>query len=1821
MKNTKRLNLGDPGWKYSTARLITLLGLGIVFLLLFSLPRLERKASAAGVKSGQPIWLQEPHSLSVQYQGHPDLLTPLSSRQAEPLSVATGDFDEDGMADLAVGYGSGKGGLLVVHPGNRDAVSPQSIESWKAIAAGNFPPAFLSTATVFSLPARPDFLVAGKMTGTDHTDLLAATLGSTVIHVFSGDGHGHFEAGQTITLPGGITALAAGDFGSHRPFSHVLIGVNSPTQSSLLLYSGSPNGLSLRARFALPAPATSIAFGDLDSDGLPDAAVLAGGQMFLLHSLAAKGNPSLEPLSLPVSASAFALGRFVFDRDPRLQMALLTPDGAVHVAVHNGADSRFWTADELKVMQHNRTLPREARKPDLGAGGWVIAESISGVAPFTDTSHPPLLLSLRNSGHGEDDIVALNGEAGQMAMVSRRNSKLGDVNFSPAEIAFRPYAGGTPVAVAATRVNADGRKGMVMLHRGEVGPSVMEPLPDPTFVVNTTADTVDANPGDGKCADAQGNCSLRAAVMETNADAGVDTIVVPAGTFTLTIPDNGLGNASGGHLDVTDGVNIVGAGSNLTIIQAGTNASNGIDKVFSINPNGSFSSFDTLLSNLTIQFGRNTSASAPFGGGFDWDAGTNGTGSITLSSCILNSNSIASSTPGFSDGGGALFSNIVGGTTGTVTITNGTIQNNVAQDGGGGIWVGSTVPLSISNTQVLNNQAVGGGSQTGGGILVFGPSGASQSAIHGSTISGNQAGVQGGGLYTTAGLLIDQGTVINGNHSAGDGGGVWSNVTNETTTITDSTITANSAAGLGGGVRVDSNTVGNNLALTFSRVVGNTAATGSGLSNLSGNVSATEDWWGCNAGPGSAPCDLTAGTVTSSPWIVLSHTANPNAVASGANTTLTASFLQDSNNAAISASNLGAVIGLPITFGNAVNGAITNAQTTIQSNGTATATFTPSGGPVAHADATVDHATVTANVSVSSFTITISPASQAVLAGNSVSYTVTVAPVGGFNGNVALSLSGCPANTTCNLNPTSIAGASGTATLTVATTTSTTAANSTLTVTGTSGTVTQSATATLSVQDFAMVVTPASQNVNVGSSVAYTVTVTRLNGFTGTVTPSVSGLPAGAAASFNPTTIGGRVTASTMTVSTSSSTPAANSTLTVSGSSGGQSRSTTATLSVKDFQVSVSPSSETINAGASTTYTLTVTPLNGFTGTVTPSVAGLPSGVTGTFNPTTISITSGAASSTLTVATSSSTPAATSTLTLSASLGTLSHSVPATLVVQDFSITPTPPPCINAASNTTIPVSLAPLNGFTGSVNLSVSGLPAGATGSFNPTPVTINGTVTSTLTVTTTASTPGGNYTLTITATGGGITHVATVTLCIQNFTITISPSSQTVHAGASATYTVTITPVNGFTGAVALSEAGLPAGATPSCSPSSVTITSSSGAQSSTCIISTTNGTAGAASSFTVSGTIGSLTQTVSATLNVQNFTLSVTPAGQTVLVGGSTSYTVTAAPVNGYTGTLNCSVSGLPAGATANCPPIQIPANSGPVSVTATINTASSTPAVNVVFTMNYTDTTGASQHSVTANLSTQDFTCAISPSSQAVIAGSSVNYTITVSPLNGFTSPVTFAPGSTPSGVSISFNPNPLNGGSGNSTMTVSTTTSAALANDTLTPSCNSGPISHGLTAGLQVEAITILRPTANGSNLGIYQNEGNAMDGNLSTFSSPLGATSASEGFWFNFPAFSGTPIAVNLKINSAAVVDASSTDFVSANYSTDGLAFTDPNKKWTGIYMIGLGAPFTRSQQTDTVSLPTSTDLTKVMVDGSVFGTVPQNNQQIFEIWIEVVHQ
>jgi len=113
------------------------------------------------------------------------------------------------------------------------------------------------------------------------------------------------------------------------------------------------------------------------------------------------------------------------------------------------------------------------------------------------------------------------------------------------------------------------------------------------------------------------------------------------------------------------------------------------------------------------------------------------------------------------------------------------------------------------------------------------------------------------------------------------------------------------------------------------------------------------------------------------------------------------------------------------------------------------------------------------------------------------------------------------------------------------------------------------------------------------------------------------------------------------------------------------------------------------------------------------------------------------------------------------SVGSFVQLSTATQQIGDFSISVSPASqMVVAGTSTNYTVAINPISGFTGTVNLSVSGLPAGATASFNPPAVSTSGS--STLSIKTSLSTPLGNYSLTITGMSSGTSHTANTTLMV---------------------------------------------------------------------------------------------------------------------------------------------------------------------------------------------------------------------------------------------------------------------------------------------------------------------------------------------------------------------------------------------------------------------------------------------------------------------------
>jgi CSLREA domain-containing protein len=277
-----------------------------------------------------------------------------------------------------------------------------------------------------------------------------------------------------------------------------------------------------------------------------------------------------------------------------------------------------------------------------------------------------------------------------------------------------------------------------------------------TFVVTTTADT-----NDGACTVVL--CSLRDAVIASNATAGPNIITLPAGTYTLTIAGTGENAAATGDLDITKPVTINGAGSATTIIDGG-----GLDRVFDV------TTFGVFFNDLTIQNGL--PGSGENGGGIQ----SNGT--LTLNNCIVSGNHTA----GGGSGAGIWTNN-------TLTLNSTTVTGNVASGGGNGGGIDNEDQVTI-NASVISGNSAGPAGGKGGGIYDNGGS----SSITDSTISSNTTSNpgDGAGLYHNGSALPISRSTFSGNTSGHNGGGIYNNGIN--VTLTNVTISGNTAASGGG---------------------------------------------------------------------------------------------------------------------------------------------------------------------------------------------------------------------------------------------------------------------------------------------------------------------------------------------------------------------------------------------------------------------------------------------------------------------------------------------------------------------------------------------------------------------------------------------------------------------------------------------------------------------------------------------------------------------------------------------------------------------------------------------------------------------------------------------------------------------------------------------------------------------------------------------------------------------------------------------------------------------------------------------------------------
>jgi uncharacterized membrane protein len=495
------------------------------------------------------------------------------------------------------------------------------------------------------------------------------------------------------------------------------------------------------------------------------------------------------------------------------------------------------------------------------------------------------------------------------------------------------------------------------------------------------------------------------------------------------------------------------------------------------------------------------------------------------------------------------------------------------------------------------------------------------------------------------------------------------------------------------------------------------------------------------------------------------------------------------------------------------------------------------------------------------------------------------------------------------------------------------------------------------------------------------------------------------------------------------------------------------------FALQVSPSKQMVRAGTSATLLVTTTATAPHPPSVSLDATGLPDGVTASFVPATLLA---GQTSVMTLSADSEATATVTQIQVRGTAGRTTLSAAATLTVDsarpssDFSLEVTPQTrAVRRGQSVTFTASTMVTAGVSESVMLSVTGLPAGVTAAFVPAQVMAGES--SELTVTASAGAALGSALLTVTGLSRARTHGAVVSLDVEDvppandFMLAIAPSSRTVTAGSSTTFNVTSSVTSGSAQQVQLSASGLPPGVTASFTPMTV-----SSAGSATLTLTASSAAGASSGPFTVTGTAASGTRTTSASLTVEpappvnDFSLSLLPGSRSVAAGEETTFTVNTAVTSGSPVQVSFAVSGLPSGVTAMFTPSSVTAGE-----TATLRLIAAASAAQGDAQLTVTGASATGNHAAMAELTVtapppNEFEVSVTPSSQAVTAGSTTSFVVSTEVTSGHAETVSFAVSGLPSGVTGSFSPQSVTAG-GSSTLTCAPPPTPRRASTTCSPS--------------------------------------------------------------------------------------------------------------------------------------------------------------------------
>ncbi|MFZ0661702.1 MAG: Ig-like domain repeat protein [Acidobacteriaceae bacterium] len=785
-----------------------------------------------------------------------------------------GDFNGDGIPDLAVinlygnsvtvllGHGDGTfttasttivGGEpneAVVGDFNGDGIADlavaNSLDNTVTILLGKGDGTFTTKATI-SVGDRPWSIATGDFNGDGIPDLATSNLGDDTVTVLQGNGDGTFTTGSTIAVGSEPESIAVGDFnGDGMPD---LTTANSGDSTVTVLLGKGDGTFSTKSTPSVGTQPSSIMLADFNGDGVPDIVVTYFDGISVLVG---NGNGTFTTGFNFVDYKAFnaSEGDFNGDGIPDLVVVdYVNGDGTTTILVGKGDGS--FTA-------------QTSSGPDVAPGGMVVGDFNGDGLPDLAMAQSPLVVllnQLTQTATASLSNVSISGSETQQILASYP----GDANYNSSTSSTIPLL----AAPIVTKLNLSSSINNPIAGNPITLTATLSPYSEGTFTTNSETITF----YDGETSIGSGTLS-----------AGVATLSIARllpGTNTLTATYSGDGSFSASTSSNVL-VTISQVATTLQLYSSANPSAQGASITLAavlspyISPGGIFTvgaetvtfyNGGTSIGTATLSSGVATLniASLPDGtdtltASYPGDSAFSAATSNTVAQAV---NVPFGSIPGFAVTVNTDTTSGVAANCTTAPAPNCSLRDALAAAnaaGSGNITFNATVfaapqTIALGNVGGLNvpphttitGPTKGSGATltnlvtvSGGGPVFTVNEFATNTAISGLTITGGVASYEGGGILNS-GVLTVSGSTISGNNPQGSGafGGGIANL--GVLTLINSTVTGNTAEGPGGitSTPVNGGGIGNGsgatLTITNSTVVGNTALNfpgGTGIANL-----------------------------------------------------------------------------------------------------------------------------------------------------------------------------------------------------------------------------------------------------------------------------------------------------------------------------------------------------------------------------------------------------------------------------------------------------------------------------------------------------------------------------------------------------------------------------------------------------------------------------------------------------------------------------------------------------------------------------------------------------------------------------------------------------------------------------------------------------------------------------------------------------------------------------------------------------------------------------------------------------------------------------